>query len=93
METTPPQTVYVARRSGGGMRDRFHTDPDCERLSRARSVFEKPRDQLPADLRHCQFCSGEFEFSGSSDPRALKRTLLETDPEDVGLSPIEEVQT
>ena len=87
------EMVFVARRTGGSMRSCYHTDPDCERLSRARSVVEKPLNLLPDHLRHCEFCSGEFEHTGSSDPNAIRRTLLETDPEDLGLSPSGEVRS
>lgn len=82
------ETVYVVHARGNGeARNRYHTDPDCDRLNRARSYTDKDADLLPANAKICKLCSGEWE-PPSSDQNSCetRQHLLELDADDVGLS-------
>lgn len=83
-------TVYVPSNGTGPSRKRYHTDPECDRLLRARRIYEKERGEIGPDVEHCSFCSGEFESATVTNPMKRQKQLLELDPEDIGLSPMEE---
>lgn len=88
------ETVYFVSRRGGGSRGHIHTDEDCKKLQRAGDYTDKPREVIDDD-KICSVCSGEFEGPNhpDHDPSETRKRLLDTDPEELGLSPLGERNT
>jgi hypothetical protein len=91
------ETVYIATRRGtSGDKKIYHTrgpdaDEPCPQLQNIITTIPKDRDVLGADWAECQFCAGEVDtHTHDGNPCELRDALLETDPEEVGLSPIGE---
>lgn len=70
----------------------YHTDRDCPRLAKVPDdrVLTKPRSALVESKDHCLWCSGEAPSSEDSNAKRLRDVLLEADPEDLGLSPVDD---
>jgi len=72
-------TVYVAAGA-----TRYHDYRECQGLSHAREVYERPRSSLPEDFTLCKLCSGAYHLDPSDRPIVTASRLEELDPEDVG---------
>lgn len=82
--------------SGSGVNEKvYHTDPDCSALKSIDDPTKKSLDCLTDEWRECGYCSGEHDPTESGLPKGVnpsekKNGLLETDPEELGLSPLGE---
>ncbi|WP_254535270.1 hypothetical protein [Halomarina litorea] len=85
------ETVWIAvgGRSNSAQRS-YHTDPNCSGLKSAKRVAEKPRVTLSARTKHCRLCSGDYRPHAAGDGRKMQKRLLESKPEDLGLSSLSE---
>lgn len=90
-------TVHIATRRGtSGDKKIYHTrgpesDDPCPQLQHIITTVAKDQDVLGPDWDECQFCAGEVDVHAhDGDPAATRDALLETDPEEIGLSPIGE---
>jgi len=72
-------TVYVAAGS-----TRYHDYRECQGLSHAREVYERPHSSLPEDFTRCKLCSGAYHLGSSDRAMVTASRLEELDPEDVG---------
>lgn len=72
-------TVYVAAGS-----TRYHDYRECQGLSHAREVYERPRSSLPENFTRCKLCSGVYHLDSSDGAIVTASRLEELDPEDVG---------
>jgi len=85
-ENTTEQTVYTRGRPNRKRRV-LHTDRECERLQRAKTITPHPRSAYPDDVPICSVC--EHGVRGGpregQNPNATREALLDADPEDFGL--------
>jgi len=76
-------------RSGGHV----HSDPSCPALASAKNTYPRQRSELDPDEDDlCELCETDIEGGArpGQDVNATRKQLLNTDPEDLGLSPIDE---
>lgn len=83
---TDTERVYVSARTNGTRLQRLHTDPECPRLNSTRKVVTKDREQYP-DVSICEWCKSETGPHGTSGSAGPWQSLLDANPENVGLSP------
>lgn len=75
---TDDETVYVAAGC-----DRYHESRECQGLSHAREIAERPLTSLPTGFTLCQLCSGSYQPDPSDGPFVTASLLEELDPDDV----------
>lgn len=82
------ERVIVKGARNGHVVDIYHTNADCPRLARMQAPRKRPIDELPPDVRECVYCSGEWTPNGQRgvDPHDTRNDLLETTPDQLGLS-------
>ncbi|UHQ96416.1 hypothetical protein [Natrinema halophilum] len=86
--------VFLAVTTSGGYGNVYHSDSGCRAIANARSVSEKPLSLLDDDdYRECQVCQGTASDGGCPSPNATRKLLESLNPEDVGLSPLGEVDS
>ena len=66
--------VAICVRRGGGRAAVYHTDPECGRLQRARSVHYHQVDNV-GDREECQICARSERRTGDYTPSAALRAL------------------
>lgn len=66
-----------------------HPDPDCYHIQTGDNIRGPKPIKLIPDAEVCQSCSGQREFDGN-DKRKVTRLLEISNPEDLGLSPLQE---
>lgn len=76
---TDDERVYVAIGC-----DRYHRFRQCQGLSHARAVDERPLSSLSDEHTLCRLCSGTDRPNSSDGPPVTATVLEELDPEDVG---------
>ncbi|ELZ22081.1 hypothetical protein C476_06612 [Natrinema limicola JCM 13563] len=79
MVVSDDETVYVAAGT-----TRYHEYHECQGLSHAREVYERPRSSLPEEFTLCKLCSGAYHLDPSDGPMVTASRLEELDPDDVG---------
>jgi len=90
-----PEKIVQVGLSGSGDAKVYHTQADCSALKNIVDPQDVPAESLTDEWRECGYCSGEHDptksgLSKGVNPRETKNGLLETDPEDLGLTPIGE---
>lgn len=85
---TKDETVWVIPRTGTGRTPKLHTDKGCPQLKGRREPLERPRSHVP-NHEICTRCAGEYDPKQTGGSNALSDRLSKTDPEELGLSPLE----
>jgi len=81
--------------SGSGDAKVYHTESDCSALKNIDNPQDISLESLTNEWRECGYCSGDHDPTKSGpakgvNPSKTKNGLLETDPEELGLSPLGE---
>lgn len=86
--TDPDETVWVVAQADSGGKRKLHTDPECSTLNSRRDSYKKKRSTLP-NHEVCKQCEGYEHYSPQESTNSTRHRLLDTSPEDIGLSPPE----
>lgn len=84
-----PERVVYHTGQQGSKDPALHTDEDCRHASGAKSVYQKRAGVADPDRPVCQECLGCVQYGRPEgfDVNETRKSLLETEPEDLGLSP------
>jgi Icc-related predicted phosphoesterase len=79
--TEQSETMYLPAQPDGNGSPVAHTDRDCSRLSKARSVHQYAKDNVQ-NKRICEYCRGNVSTGGGTNDGPWQ-TLEEMSPDDL----------